>query len=513
VTAQKPKTRNHKLWSDAKPAGPCVLVIFGITGDLTSRLLFPALYNLVHDGFVPEQIAVAGFALGEVGEQQLRDSLAGSLRQQFGQECDQALVNKLVSRVRFVPSDFDSAEGWQKLHQVLTELDRDFQTGGNYLFYLATAPQFFLPVTQRLAREGFFQTSGNWRRVIIEKPFGHDLESARNLSREILKVVRQDQVYLIDHYLGKETVQNIMVFRFANGIFEPIWNRRYVDHVQITVAESLGVEHRGRYYDRTGALRDMIPNHLAQLLALTAMEPPASFSATALQNEQVKVLESIPPIDPEECEWCAVRGQYARGKIDNQPVPGYLEEQYIDPHSQTETYVALKILVDTWRWAGVPFYLRTGKRLHKRYTEIVIRFRNPPLTLFRHGSATLPQPNRLVIAIQPQENISLEFEGKVPGPVLETRMVNMKFDYRDYFGVENRTGYETLLYDAMIGDASLFKRADMIEAGWNMIQPVLDAWAAGKGGAVQSYPAGSDGPEAADKLIRHDRRAWRSLSE
>jgi glucose-6-phosphate 1-dehydrogenase len=513
VIANKPKNRNQQLWSESKPAGPCVLVIFGITGDLTSRLLFPALYNLVHDHFVTDQIAVAGFALGDETEQQLRDSLSESLRSQFGQECDQSLAEKLVSRVRFIPSDFDSDEGWKKLHQVLADLDHDYQTGGNYLFYLATAPQFFLPVVQRLASEGLFQTNGNWRRVVIEKPFGHDLESARNLSREILKVVPQNQVYLIDHYLGKETVQNIMVFRFANGIFEPIWNRRYVDHVQITVAESLGVEHRGHYYDRTGALRDMIPNHLSQLLALTAMEPPASFSATALHNEQVKVLDSVPPIDPEECEWCVVRGQYTRGKVDNQSVPGYLEEPYIEPHSQTETYVALKFLVDNWRWAGVPFYLRTGKRLRKRYTEIVIRFRNPPLTLFRRSATTLPQPNRLVISIQPQEGIKLEFEGKVPGPVLQTRMVDMHFDYRDYFGVENRTGYETLLYDAMIGDASLFKRMDMIEAGWNIIQPILDAWADGKGGGVQPYFAGTDGPEVADQLIRHDRRAWRPLSE
>jgi glucose-6-phosphate 1-dehydrogenase len=489
-----------------------VLVIFGITGDLTARLLFPALYNLVHDGFVPDQIAVAGFALGDVTEQQLRDELAQGLRRQFGQQADNDLIERLVSRVRFVPSDFESPAGWQQLHQVLAQLDRDYKTGGNYLFYLATAPEFFLPVVERLAREGLFQAgNGQWRRVIIEKPFGHDLESARELSRDLLKVVRQDQIYLIDHYLGKETVQNIMVFRFANGIFEPIWNRRYVDHVQITVAESIGVEHRGRYYDHTGALRDMIPNHLAQLLALTAMEPPSSFSATALQNEQMKVLESVPPIDPEECEWCAVRGQYASGTIDGHAVAAYREEEYVSPQSKTETYVALKFMVDTWRWAGVPFYLRTGKRMSKRYTEIAIRFRNPPLTLFRRSGATLPQPNHLVIAVQPQENISLEFEGKVPGPVLETRKVNMRFDYRDYFGVANRTGYETLLYDAMIGDASLFKRADMIEAGWAMVQPILDAWAENRGGELNLYPAGSEGPEAAEKLLHHDRRSWRPL--
>jgi glucose-6-phosphate 1-dehydrogenase len=488
------------------------MVIFGITGDLTARLLFPALYNLAHDHFVSEQIAIAGFALGDVNEQQLRDSLADALRNQFGKDSDPELVKRLASRVRFVPSDFESASGWQQLKQILSDFDRDYKTGGNYLFYLATAPDFFLPVVQRLAHEGLLNAgAGQWRRVILEKPFGHDLDSARQLSRELLKVARQDQIYLIDHYLGKETVQNIMVFRFANGMFEPIWNRRYVDHVQITVAESLGVEHRGRYYDHTGALRDMIPNHLAQLLALTAMEPPSSFSANALQNEQVKVLESVPPIDPEDCEWCVVRGQYTGGTIDSQAVPAYCEEPYVDPNSQTETYVALKFMVDTWRWAGVPFYLRTGKRLRKRYTEIAIRFRNPPLTLFRRSGATLPQPNHLVIAIQPEENICLEFEGKVPGPVLETKHVNMRFDYRDYFGVANRTGYETLLYDAMIGDASLFKRADMIEAGWAIVQPILNAWGSNRGGKLQNYAAGSDGPEDADKLLRHDRRAWRPL--
>jgi glucose-6-phosphate 1-dehydrogenase len=277
------------------------------------------------------------------------------------------------------------------------------------------------------------------------------------------------------------------------------------------VAESLGVERRGRYYDQTGALRDMVPNHLVQLLALTAMEPPASFSAAALQNEQVKALESVPPVNPEECSLCVVRGQYAAGTIDGVRVPGYRQEPYVHPNSQTETYVALKMTVDNWRWAGVPFYMRTGKRLHNRKTHIVVQFRNPPLALFRRSGAAMPHPNSLVLGIQPQENMCLEFEGKVPGPVIETSTVDMRFDYRDYFGVENRTGYETLLYDAMIGDRTLFKRADMIEAGWAVVQPVLNAWAAGRGGQLHPYPAGSDGPIAADEMIRRDGRAWRPL--
>jgi glucose-6-phosphate 1-dehydrogenase len=495
-----------------RAASPCALVIFGVTGDLTRRLLFPALYNLGRDRLLPEEFAVVGFALADSSEQQFREKLEEDLRQTIGREADLDLVRWLVSRVRLIASDFDSADGWQQLHQALGESDRDFHTGGNYLFYLATAPEFFLSLVRRLTQEGLLEESeGRWRRVIIEKPFGHDLQSARELNRQLLALVRDSQIYRIDHYLGKETVQNILVFRLANGIFEPIWNRRYIDHVQITVAEVVGVERRGRYYDQTGALRDMIPNHLVQLLALTAMEPPSSFSAAALQNEQVKVLEAVPPIDPDECANCVVRGQYTRGSIGEISVAGYREEPFVDPNSRTETFVALKIAVDNWRWAGVPFYLRTGKRLRRRYTEIAIQFRNPPLALFRRSGASLPQPNQLIIAIQPQESICLEFEGKVPGPIIETRAVDMTFDYRDYFGVANRTGYETLLYDAMIGDSSLFKRADMIEGGWAIIQPILDSWAAGRGGELHEYPAGSDGPVAADELMQRDRRRWRPL--
>ena len=497
--------------ASAGPAGPCVLVIFGITGDLARRLLFPALYNLASHKLLPEQFAIAGFALGDISEQQLQERLAEDLRQTIGSDADGEIIQWLISRLRFVGSDFESESGWQQLHTVLSEFDARYKSGGNYLFYMAIAPEFFLEVAKRLAHEGFFtEQEGRWRRVIIEKPFGTDLDSAQRLNRELLTLVREEQIYRIDHYLGKETVQNILVFRFANGIFEPIWNRRYIDHVQITVAESVGVERRGRYFDVTGTLRDMVPNHLIQLLALTAMEPPSAFTAEALQNEQVKVLEAVQPIDPAECSECVVRAQYTRGTVGDQSVAGYREEAFVAQDSQTETYAAVKLAVDNWRWASVPFFLRTGKRLRKRNTEIVIQFRNPPLALFRRSSASLPHPNRLVIAIQPQESISLEFEAKVPGPVIETRGVDMQFEYRDYFGVENRTGYETLLYDAMIGDSSLFKRADMIEAGWALIQPVLDAWRGEKGGELYHYPAGSDGPAAADTLIGTHRH-WRSL--
>jgi glucose-6-phosphate 1-dehydrogenase len=498
-------------WHELKPAGPCVMVIFGITGDLAARLLFPALYNLARSKLLPENFAVVGFALPDTNEQQLRDKLANDLRSVIGTEADNDTIQRLVSCLRFVGSDFDSPAGWQQLHQVLEEHDRKYQTGGNYLFYLATAPELFLPVVQRLAKEKLFEEEGGlWRKVIIEKPFGHDLESARDLNRQLLAVVREEQIYRIDHYLGKETVQNIMVFRFANGIFEPIWNRRYVDHVQITVAESLGVERRGHYYDHTGAMRDMIPNHLVQVLALVAMEPTSSFSATPFRNEQVKVLDSVPPVSPYDCAACVVRGQYTAGAEDGKPVPGYRSEPFVDPQSQTGTFVALKIAVDNWRWAGVPFYLRTGKRMSRRKTEVVVQFRKPPLTVFRSGPS-IPEPNRLVIGIQPEENISIEFEAKVPGPRLETSPVGMRFDYRDRFHIEHRTGYETLLYDAMIGDSSLFKRADMIEGGWAIVQPILDAWAAGHGGELYEYAAGTDGPAAANEMLERDGRHWRKL--
>jgi glucose-6-phosphate 1-dehydrogenase len=495
-----------------KPAGPCVMVIFGITGDLTKRLLFPALYYLAEQKLLPEEFAVAGYAMGDFDEQGLRDKLAGDVRTAV-HDADGGIVEWLCSRVRFVRTGFDDPNGWKELHEVLADLDNRYHTGGNYLFYMATSPDFFLDVAQRVATEGLLkQENGQWRRIIFEKPFGRDLNSAKELNHNLASFMREDQIYRIDHYLGKETVQNILVFRFANGIFEPIWNRRYIDHVQITVAETVGVEQRGGYYDHTGALRDMAPNHLFQLLALTAMEPPSSFSPTALHNEQVKVLEAVPPLSPLECRNCAIRGQYVAGLIAETPVTGYRQEPLVNPVSQTETYVALKVLVDNWRWAGVPFYIRTGKRLPLRKTEIAIQFRNPPLTLFRKSRTTLPQANRLVISVQPEESISLQFDAKIPGPVVTTEHVDMRFSYADYFGVETRTGYETLLYDAIVGDGSLFKRSDMIEAGWALVQPVLDVWGQGLGRDLHFYAAGSDGPDAAEAMMEQDRREWRPLA-
>ena len=496
-----------------EPAGPCTLVIFGVGGDLAKRLLFPALCNLRQEGRLPEEFAVVGFGRTSLSEEQLREKMRQTLRDADGEfSGNPAVIDWVVSRLSFVQSDFTNPEGYQQLAAKLREIDQTRRTGGNYLFYLATAPEFFLEVAQRLGQAGLLdQSNGRWRRVVVEKPFGRDLASARELNRELTKVAREEQIYRIDHYLGKETVQNILVFRFANGIFEPIWNRRYIDHVQITVAETLGVETRGGYYDHTGALRDMVPNHLLQLLALTAMEPPSAFSAAALRSEQVKVLYAMPPLGERDCGLCTVRGQYGTGSLDGSAVPGYRQEARVAPDSRTETYVAMKLAVDNWRWAGVPFYLRTGKRLSARGTEVAIQFRKAPLTLFRTASVTLPQANRLVIHIQPEESISLEFAAKAPGPEVTVSPVAMRFCYRDFFGFKNRTGYETLLYDAMVGDVSLFKRGDMIEAGWSIIDPVLKAWEQGTG-ELHPYPAGTDGPDAAQELLRRDGHEWRPLA-
>ncbi len=496
-----------------EPAGPCTLVIFGVGGDLAKRLLFPALCNLMQEGLLPEEFAVVGFGRTSLSEEQLRERMRQNLRDADGEfSGNPAVIDWVVSRLSFVQSDFTNPDGYQQLAAKLREIDQTRRSGGNYLFYLATAPEFFLDVAQRLGQAGLLdQSNGQWRRVVVEKPFGRDLESARELNRELTKVAREEQIYRIDHYLGKETVQNILVLRFANGIFEPIWNRRYIDHVQITVAETLGVETRGGYYDHTGALRDMVPNHLLQVLSLTAMEPPSAFSAAALRSEQVKVLYAVPPLGDRDCGLCTVRGQYETGNLDGSAVPGYRQEARVAPDSQTETYVAMKLAVDNWRWAGVPFYLRTGKRLSARRTEVAIQFRKAPLTLFRTASVTLPQANRLVIHIQPEESISLEFAAKAPGPEVTVSPVAMRFCYRDFFGFKNRTGYETLLYDAMMGDASLFKRGDMIEAGWSIIDPVLKAWEQGTG-ELHAYPAGTDGPDAAQELLRRDGHEWRPLA-
>jgi glucose-6-phosphate 1-dehydrogenase len=492
-----------------RPADPCTCVILGASGDLTRRLLVPSLYNLAQANLLPERFAVVGFARGESTAEAFRERFKQSVAESENEAVDETAFGRTLQQFEYIAGDFDDDAGWDRLAAALQRAAAATGTS-NCLFYLAIGPELFLNVCERLAARGLLSESAGWRRVVVEKPFGTDLATARVLNERLLAVMKEHQIYRIDHYLGKETVQNILVFRFGNGIFEPIWNRRYVDHVQITVAETLGVELRGGYYDQAGALRDMVPNHLFQVLTLTAMEPPSSLDASGLHNEQVKVLEAIEPLAISECWNTTVRAQYDGGTIENAPVPAYRREPRVSPASSTETYAAFRIAVDNWRWAGVPFYLRTGKRLAKKKSEVAIQFKQPPLALFRQASLAPPEPNHLVISIQPEETIKLRFAAKVPGPDIATSPVDMRFNYEDYFGVENQTGYETLLYDAMTGDRSLFKRADIVEAGWAVVDPILNAWQQGECG-LTTYAAGSDGPREADDLLARDGRQWRKL--
>jgi glucose-6-phosphate 1-dehydrogenase len=490
-----------------KVAGPCVFVLFGAAGDLTKRKLVPALFNLVKAKLLPDNFAVMGVSVDDLDVESFRVQVSEFLPTQ-----EEGPVDWLRSRLFYERGDFGDPNTFSKLRDRLAAIDVERQTGGNYLFYLATAPKFFAPIVQQLGTaELSRQENGCWRRVVIEKPFGQDLESAKALNRDIKSVLQENQIYRIDHYLGKETVQNIMVFRFDNAIFEPIWNRRYIDHVQITNAETVGVERRGAYFDNAGTLRDMVPNHVMQLLSLTAMESPVSFQADAVRNEQAKVLHSLQPLNAEDVLQQSVRGQYGDGVIGEERVPRYRAEPGVNPDSRTETFVALKLNIDNWRWAGVPFYFRTGKRLAQRLTEIVIQFKRMPFELFRNAPFHKLHTNTLVIQIQPVEGISLSFGAKIPGPVLRVGSVDMSFEYSKYFGADAYTGYEVLLYDCMMGDATLFQRADMVEAGWSVIDPVLDVWKAVPPRKFPNYASGSWGPAESDQLLETDNRQWRKI--
>lgn len=493
-----------------KPAGACTMVIFGASGDLTKRKLMPALYNLIKSGYVTENFAVIGFSFDAMDTGQFREKISKEAQEFSEVPIEPESWNPFLERLHYMQGDFADSGAYQRLRDLLAKVDQERQTCGNVLFYLATSPEFFNKIIDHLGEAQLVsEQDGRWRRVVIEKPFGHDLESSMALNRQITKVLKESQIYRIDHYLGKETVQNMMIFRFGNGIFEPIWNRRYIDHVQITVAESIGVEQRGGYYEGAGAVRDMVQNHLLQLVALTAMEPPNSFGADAVRDEKAKVIHAIQPLTPEDCKGVAVRGQYGPGEIEGKPVPGYRSEPKVKADSNTETFAALKLTVDNWRWAGVPFYVRTGKRLARRVSEITIQFKQPPFVLFRQTPVEHLKPNLLVVQIQPEEGIWLRFGAKVPGPVVDIGAVQMNFKYGDYFGVTPSTGYETLIYDCMIGDSTLFQRADMVEAGWKMVEPLLEAWSAHPARNFPNYAAGSWGPEAADKLLENDGRHWR----
>ena len=490
-----------------KVAGPCVFVLFGASGDLTKRKLIPALFNLVQAKLLPDTFAVMGVAVDDLDVEAFRKQVS-----EFLPTNDPAALDWLRTRLHYERGDFGDPNTFVKLRDRLAVIDAEAHTEGNYLFYMATAPKFFASIVQQLGRAGLStQDNGRWRRIVIEKPFGTDLESAKALNRDIKSVLQENQIYRIDHYLGKETVQNIMVFRFDNAIFEPIWNRRYIDHVQITNAETVGVERRGAYFDSAGTLRDMVPNHVMQLLSLTAMESPVSFSADAVRNEQAKVLHSLQPLNSEDVLENSVRGQYGDGIIGDERVPRYRSEPGVNPESRTETFVALKLNIDNWRWAGVPFYFRTGKRLAKRHTEIVIQFKRMPFELFRNAPFHTGHTNTLVIQIQPVEGISLSFGAKIPGPVLRVGSVDMSFEYSKYFGADAYTGYEVLLYDCMIGDATLFQRADMVEAGWTVIDPVLDVWKALPPRKFPNYASGTWGPVESDHLLEADNRQWRKI--
>ena len=488
---------------------PGVVVIFGASGDLTKRKLLPALFHLEQAGLLPEHFRIVGVARRPLGNAFAEDMRQGIL--EFGGVDKGAdKLDEFIGRVSYHSMDFDSDAGYEALKNLLAGYDRDAGTRGNRLFYLATAPDYFADIVHRLGAHGMARPEVGTARIIIEKPFGHDLESARELNDDVNTVFSENQVFRIDHYLGKETVQNVLVFRFANGIFEPIWNRNYIDHVQITAAESIGIEGRGPFYEKAGALRDVVQNHMMELLSFVTMEPPASFAADAVRREKIKLWSSIKPINIYDC----VRGQYGPGIVGDQMVKGYREEERVNPDSQTETYAALRLEIDNWRWAGVPFYLRAGKRLNSRVTEITIQFKQPPMLLFgthMHGPCTDIQPNLITMRIQPDEGISLRFGAKVPGPQMSVCPVIMDFSYAQAFGSSSANGYERLLLDAMLGDATLFAHRDGVEATWALFTPVLDAWAKKYPQTFPNYAAGTWGPECGDELIGRDGQHWHAI--
>src|ERR1700726_3442433 len=478
-----------------KKPDPCCIVIFGVTGDLAHRLVIPSLYNLAANDLLPDNFCIVGVARKAMSSEELTDSLIKGLHQFATRKVDDALARNLLACVTCIEADPKDPASFDAMREQLDRLEAARKTGGNRLFYLATPPNGFLPISRELGRTGMLTENGAWRRLVVEKPFGTDLASAKALNSELLKLVDEHQIYRIDHYLGKETVQNILVLRFANGMFEPIWNRNHIDHIQITVDEKLGVGHRGSFYDATGALRDMVPNHLFQLLSLVAMEPPIRFAADSVRAGKAEVLDAVQLQTRDEALRNAARAQYAEGTIDNRAVEAYRDTKDVRPDSTTETYVALKLMIDNWRWAGVPFYLRTGKALCAKRSEVAIKFKQAPVAMFRDTPVEKLAENFLVLGIQPNECIALDFNAKIPGPSIAIGGVGMTFKYGDYFDVAPSPGYETLIYDCMIGDAILYPRADGIEAGWRVVQPFLDAWREAPARDLASYRAGSDGPK------------------
>jgi glucose-6-phosphate 1-dehydrogenase len=504
---KKPAAKVKVDLKAAPVAPPATLFLFGAAGDLVKRLLMPALCNLRRDGLIDDGLRIVGVDHNPRTDREYANSLRDFIRDEIkNQKLDPKLWAQLAKRISYIEGDFLDDATYKAIGDKIGD-----GVNGNAVFYLATAPRFFGDVVERLGKAKLLtETPSAFRRVIIEKPFGSDLKSAQELNARILKVMEEKQVYRMDHFLGKETVQNILVSRFANGIFEAIWNHHYIDHIQITAAETVGVEQRGSFYENTGALRDMVPNHLMQLLAMVAMEPPSAFAADAVRDEKAKLLGAIRPTPAEEVVANSVRGQYGAAKVDGKKLAGYRSEDDVARTSKTETYVALKLMIDNWRWVGVPFYLRTGKRLSARDTEIAICFKPAPYAQFRGTKIRELKSNYLVMQIQPNEGLWLDFHAKRPGPVVEIADVDMGFSYADTFETQPSTGYETLIYDCLIGDQTLFQRADAIESGWRAVQPFLDAWANGKGD-VEKYAAGSAGPKAADGLLKHENRSWHAL--
>ncbi len=527
------------------------MVIFGATGDLTKRKLFPALYNLARGKFLPENFAIVGVGRQEMTTDEFRAQTHANLKEFAGATenhpaaeasapllwMEGSLLDWFCSRTFYTGGDFDDdKELFKDLKELLAEVCAEHSIPENFFYYMATPPELFANVAKKIVKNGLGrEENGHWRRFIFEKPFGHDLPSAKKLNADLLAILKERQIYRIDHYLGKETVQNILVFRFGNSIFEPIWNRNFIDHVQITVAEELGVELRGGYYDTAGALRDMIPNHIFQLMTLTAMEPPVSFEADAVRDERAKILAAIQPFSPEGSLHKAVRGQYGTGHaFTGETTPsaeaaatppktggeflspkgvtlaGYREEEKVAKNSNTETFAALKLSIDNWRWADVPFYLRTGKRLRQKHSSIIIQFNKAPFVLFRDTSVDRLRTNRIEIQIQPDEGITLHFGAKIPGPIVKVGAVDMDFNYVEHFGEQISTGYERLLFDCMTGDATLFQRADMVEASWQIVTPILEVWNAIPARGFPNYPAGSWGPPESDQLLANDGRAWKN---
>jgi glucose-6-phosphate 1-dehydrogenase len=493
-----------------RPIPPCCVVIFGATGDLTHRKLLPALFSLEAQGLLPDKMKIIGFARRDYSDESFREEVQKSLKEFAKDLWDESHSDwkKFSERIAFHRSDFDNAEGFQRLKERLEGYDTSDETGGNRLFYLATPPATYSTVTQQIGDAGLAKSKGGFTRMIIEKPFGSDLDSARALNAELKSVFHEDQIYRIDHYLGKETVQNIFVFRFANALFEPLWNSRFIDSVQVTVAETVGVEQRAGYFDSAGELRDMVQSHALQMLALIAMEPPNSLGANDLRDEKVKVLRAIKPLHSKDCGTCVVGGQYGAGQIKDKDVPAYRDEPNVPKDSVTDTYVALKLEIQNWRWSGVPFYVRAGKRMPERVTEINIVFKDVPPILLSHMDGRGAEPNVITIRVQPNEGISLRLGAKPPGQRTRVMPVDMDFAYGTSFGQRIHDAYERLLMDALLGDAALFTRDDEVEAEWGLVTPIIEGWKEGKVPQLPNYAAGSWGPDEAEQMLSKDGRTW-----